>query len=63
MPLRELDKVVTCWLTETGIFTAKNLIKEEWRRNFEWWYTKVVIPTLQVSVPIIALFLVYLSKK
>jgi hypothetical protein len=63
MPQREIDLIMSEWLTETGIFGVRKIFKEERRRAFEWWYTKVVIPTLQASVPIIALFLVYFSKK
>jgi len=62
MPSREIEEIMSEWLTETGIFGAMKFFKEEGRKTFEWWYTKVIIPTLQVSVPIIALFLVYFSK-
>lgn len=63
MSQREIEEVMSEWLTLTGIFGTRKLFKEECRKNFEWWYTKVVIPTLQVSVPITALFLVYLSSR
>jgi hypothetical protein len=63
MPHSEMELVVSEWLTPAGIFGARRLFKEERRKTFEWWYTKVVIPTLQVAVPIIALFLVYLSGR
>jgi len=63
MPATEVNKVVNEWLTETGIFGARKLFKDERRKTFEWWYSKVIIPTLQVAVPIIALFLVYFSRR
>lgn len=63
MPQSEIEEIMSEWLTETGIFGAKKQFKEEKRKTFEWWYAKVVIPTLQVSVPIIALFLVYFANR
>jgi hypothetical protein len=63
IPQNEMDLLVSEWLTPAGIFGARRFFKEERRKTFEWWYTKVVIPTLQVAVPIIALFLVYLSGR
>jgi hypothetical protein len=55
--------IMSEWLTEAGIIGAKKFFKEEKRKTFEWWYTKVVIPTLQALVPIIALFLVYFGAR
>lgn len=63
IPQSEMELLVSEWLTTTGIFGARRFFKEERRKTFEWWYTKVVIPTLQALVPIIALFLVYFSAK
>jgi hypothetical protein len=63
IPQGEMELLVSEWLTPNGIFGARRFFKEERRRTFEWWYTKVVIPTLQALVPIIALFLVYFSVR
>jgi hypothetical protein len=63
IPRSESEDLISEWLTPAGIFGARRFFKEERRKTFEWWYTKVVIPTLQVAIPIIAVFLVYLSGK
>ena len=46
---------VSQYLTRFGIVSVRNLIRDKRRQIFEWWYTKVILPTLQSLIPILSL--------
>jgi hypothetical protein len=48
---------VSQYLTHFGMVNARNLIRDKRRQNFEWWYTKVILPAVQALVPILSLLI------
>ena len=46
---------VSRYLTQLGRVNVRKLIRTERRQNFEWWFTKVILPTLQTLIPILSL--------
>lgn len=59
-----LDDLTVRWLTKTGRLMVANLLKEERKRNIEWW-VKIVTPVLAALISLLGLVvaLVTVSKK
>ena len=55
------NEAIVEWLNAFGRTATTKLIRAERRANAEWWLTKIILPVLQVLVPIIALILGVLS--
>lgn len=52
---------ISHYLTRFGMVNVRDLIRDKRRQNFEWWYTKVVLSTLQVLIPILSLLVALVS--
>jgi|ERR1043165_2694764 hypothetical protein len=52
---------VSYYLNHFGMVNVRNLIREKRRQNFEWWYTKVILPTVQALVPILSLLVALIT--
>jgi len=37
------EYAVSYWPNEAGKFGLRKMIKEEQRKNFEWWFTKIIL--------------------
>jgi len=57
------DEAIQEWLTKKGVRGLRRMISQDRRKNFEWWWTKILIPALQALIPIIAMILVFATKK